>query len=61
MALVWQIYRLLVNLPNFSSCFSKFIKSIINIFEISVEYICYEIISSDHIASRDVVKYKRLV
>ena len=26
MALVWQMFRLLVNLPNFSSCFSKFIK-----------------------------------
>jgi len=25
MALVWQMYRLLVNLPNFSSCFSKFV------------------------------------
>jgi len=23
MALVWQLYRLLVNLPNFSSCFIK--------------------------------------
>jgi len=27
MTLVGQTYRLLVNLPNFSSCFSKFIKS----------------------------------
>jgi len=26
MALVWQIFRLLVNLCNFSSCFSKFLK-----------------------------------
>ena len=25
MALVWQMYKLLVNLPNFSSCFSKFV------------------------------------
>jgi len=25
MALAWQMYRLLVNLPNFSSCFSKFV------------------------------------
>jgi len=31
MALVWQLYRLLINLPNFSSCFSKFIKSFIYI------------------------------
>jgi len=26
MALVWQMFRLLVNLPNFSSCFSKFLE-----------------------------------
>ena len=25
MDLVWQMYRLLVNLPNFSYCFSKFV------------------------------------
>jgi len=31
MALVWQMYRPLVNLPNLSSCFSKFIKSFIYI------------------------------
>jgi len=31
MALVWQLYRPLINLPNFSSCFSKFIKSFIYI------------------------------
>ena len=34
MALVWQMYRLQVNLPNFSSCFSN----------------CFEIISADDIA-----------
>jgi len=27
MALVWQMYRLPVNLPNFSSCFSKLVHS----------------------------------
>ena len=45
MAVVWQMYRLLVNLPNFSSCFSRFIKSFIKIFGTSVEYICSEIVS----------------
>jgi len=47
MALLWQVYRLQVNLPNFSSCFSNFIKPFIKIFETSVEYICCEIISAD--------------
>jgi len=61
MALLWQMYRVLVNLPNFSSGFSNFIKSFINIFETSVEYICCEIISADDIASDETVRYKRLV
>jgi len=26
MALMWQMFRLLANLPNFSSCFNKFIE-----------------------------------
>jgi len=37
MALLWQVYRLLVNLPNFSSGFSNFIKSLklqLNIFAV---------------------------
>ena len=59
MALMWQMYGLLVNLPNFSSGFSNFIK--IKIFETSVEYICCEIISADDIASGEAVSYKRLV
>jgi len=50
MALVWQMYRLQVNLPNLPSCFSNFIKSFIKIFETLVEYICCEIISADDIA-----------
>jgi len=29
MALVWQMYKLLVNLPNFSSCFSKFVLALL--------------------------------
>jgi len=29
MTLVWQMHRLLAKLPNFSCCFSKFIKSFI--------------------------------
>jgi len=36
MAVVWQMYRLLVNLRNLTSCFRKFIKSFIKIFETSV-------------------------
>jgi len=60
MALVWQMYRLLINLSNVSSSFSKFIKSIIWIFETSFEYICCEIISADDIANGEVVRYKRL-
>jgi len=61
MALVWQMHKLIVKLPNFSPCYSKFIKSIVYIFETSIEYICCEIISSDDIASDAVVRYKRLV
>jgi len=61
MAFLWQIYRLLVNLPNFSSGFNNFIKSFITIFETTVEYICCEIISADDIASGEAVRYKRLV
>ena len=61
MVLLWQMYRLLANLPNFSSGFSKFIKSFIKIFATSVEYICSEIISADDIASGEAVRYKRLV
>jgi len=34
MALVCQMYRLLVKLPNFSSCFINFIKAFIKIFEL---------------------------
>jgi len=60
MVLVWQMYGMLVNLPNFSSCYSKFIKSIVYIFETSVEYICCGIRSADN-ASGEVVKCKRLV
>jgi len=29
MDLVWQMHRLLANLPNFSCCFSKIIKTFI--------------------------------
>jgi len=61
MALLWQMYRLLVNLPNFSSGFCNFIKSFINILETSVEFICCEIVSADDIASGEAVRYKRLV
>jgi len=43
MALVWQMYRLQVNLPNFSSCFSNFIKSFINIFDTLVEYMLFAV------------------
>jgi len=60
MDLLWQMYRLLVNLPNFSSGFNNVINSFIKIFETSVEYICYEIISADDIASGEAVRYKRL-
>jgi len=55
------MYRLLVKLPNFSSCFSKFIKSFIKIFETSVEYICCDIISADDSASGEIIRYKRQV
>ena len=58
MALLWQMYRLLVHLPNFSFGFSNIIKSLSNIFETSVEYICCEIISADDIASGEAVRYK---
>jgi len=61
MALLCQMYRLLVNLPNFSSCFRNFIKSFIKIFQTSVEYICCEIISADDTASGEAIRYKRLV
>jgi len=60
MALLWQMYRLLVNLLNVSSGFSNFIISFIKIFATSVEYICCEIISADDIASGEAVRYKRL-
>ena len=56
MALLWQMYELLVNLRNFSSGFSNFIKSFIKIFETSVEYICCEIISADGIAGGQAVR-----
>jgi len=61
MAFLWQMYRLLVNLPNFSSGFSNFIKSFIKIFETSIEYICCEIISADDIVGGQAARYKRLV
>jgi len=51
------MYRLLVNLHNFSSCFINFIK----IFETSIEYIWCEIISADDTASGEAVRYERLV
>jgi len=56
MALVWQMYRLLVNLPTFSSCFNNFIKLFIKIYETSVEYICCEIISTDDIANGEATR-----
>jgi len=56
MALVWQMYRLQVNLPKFSSCFSNFIKSFSKIFETLVEYICCEIISADDIATGEAAR-----
>jgi len=61
MALLCQIYRLLVNLPNFSSCFRNFIKSFIKIFQTSVECICCKIISADDTASGEAFRYKRLL
>jgi len=61
MALVWQMCRLLLHPPNVSSCFIKFFKLFIYIFETSGEYIHCEIISADDIASGEVVRYKRLV
>ena len=60
MALVWQMYRLQVNLPKFSSCFSNFIKSFVHIFETSTECICCEIISADDI-SGEAVRHKKLL
>jgi len=56
MALMWQMYRLQVNLHNFSSCFSNFLKSFIKNFETLVEYICCEIISADDIATGEAAK-----
>jgi len=56
MALLCQMYRLLVNLTNFSSCFRNFIKLFIKIFETSVEYICCGIISGGDTAIAIVVK-----
>jgi len=50
-----------VNLPNFSSCFRNFIKSLIKIFATSVEHICCGIISGDDTASGEAVRYKRLL
>jgi len=41
----------LLHLPNFSSCFRKFIKSFIKVFETSFEYIWCVIISADDTAS----------
>jgi len=61
MALLCQMYRLLVNLPNFSSSFSNFIKSCIEIFETSVEYICCEVISADDTECGEAVRYKGLL
>jgi len=61
MALLCQMYRLLVNLGNFLSCFRNFIKSFIKIFETSVECICCEIISAEDTASGEAVRYKRLL
>jgi len=55
------MYRLLVNLPNFSSYFRNFVKSFIKIFQTSVEYILCEIISADDTASGEAVRYKRLL
>jgi len=57
MALLCQVYWLLVNLPNFSSCFRNFIKSFIKIFETSFKYIWREIISADDTASGEAVRY----
>jgi len=56
MTLVWQMYRLLINLPTFSSCFNNFIKLFIKIYETSVEYICCEIISTDDIANGEATR-----
>jgi len=50
------MYRLQVNLPNLSSCFSNFIKSFIKIFETLVVYICCEIISADYIATGEAAR-----
>jgi len=55
------MYRLPVNPPNFSSRFSKFIKSSVYIFETSFESICCEIYSADDSASGEVIRYKWLV
>jgi len=57
MALLCQVYWLLVNLPNFSSCFRNFIKSFVKIFETSFKYIWREIISADDTASGEAVRY----
>jgi len=59
MAILCQMHRLLVNLPNFSSCFRNFIKSFFKIFETSVESICCDIISADDAAS-GAIRYKIL-
>jgi len=61
MALLRQIYRQLVNLPIFSSCFRKSIESFIKIFEISIEYVCCEATSADDIASSEAARYKILL
>jgi len=61
MALLCQMYKLLANLPNFSSCFSNFIKYFIKTFETSFEYICCEIISADDTVSGEAIRYKRLL
>ena len=51
-----QWRRLQVNLPNFSSCCSNFIKSFIKIFETLVEYICCEKVSADDIATGEAAR-----
>ena len=53
MALLGQMYRLLLNLPTFSSCFNNFIKSFIKICD---KYICCEIISADDVASGEAAR-----
>jgi len=56
MTLVWQMYRLLGNLPTFSPCFNNFIKLLIKIYETSIEYICCEITSADDVANGEATR-----